>query len=61
MNAHKVGSTPKLTPAQVLEAFHAGKRLLKEKAGDRWKLAAAAAENRHLLIGSCKVFRPPGK
>lgn len=45
---------------RLLHEYHAAKRLEKTRAKDpAWRLAAAAASSRRLLIGNCKLFRSP--
>lgn len=47
---------------EIDEAIHiagAPRRLAKAKRSDSWKMAAAAACDRRLLIGKSKVFRSP--
>lgn len=45
---------------EVLNKYYAAKRLAKKRASDpAWKMAAAAASDRRLLIGKCKLFRSP--
>lgn len=45
---------------RILQHYHAAKKLEKTRAKDpAWQLAAAAAGDRRLLIGNCKIFRSP--
>lgn len=45
---------------ELLNKYHASKRLAKVRAKDpTWLMAAAAASDRRLLIGKSKVFRSP--
>lgn len=45
---------------ELLNRYHAAKKLAKKRAFDpKWKMAAAAASDRRLLIGKCKAFRAP--
>lgn len=45
---------------ELLNKYHASKRLAKMRVKDpAWLMAAAAASDRRLLIGKCKLFRSP--
>lgn len=43
----------------IIHAVGATKRLAKARKQDNWKLAAATATDRRMLIGSCRLFRTP--
>lgn len=43
----------------IIHATMARKRLEKARTQDNWKLAAASATNRRMLIGAPRSFRPP--
>lgn len=45
----------------ILAMYHAARRLLIAKKDRRWKLAQAAATDKHLLIGSCHIFKNPSR
>ena len=43
----------------MIHAVKAAKKLEKERKKPSWLQAQATATNRRLLIGNCKLFRPP--
>jgi hypothetical protein len=43
----------------MLHAYRAKKKLAKDKRQPRWQQAAAAAADRRLLIGNCRLFKSP--
>jgi hypothetical protein len=55
----RLSNTGNVEVDDLLHAYRAKKKLVKEMLQPRWQQAAAAAADRRLLIGNCAVFRSP--